>query len=117
MDRRMVVAILVGGLTLAACSSHDSLANDQRAVDAAQTAAARDQAALNDFSSLSTSQVISCAVASQELTAPGVPATTSSLPSYCPGSSAYSRLQAKLNADEFKLQVAEDQLKKDESGS
>jgi hypothetical protein len=105
----------MGGLTLAACSSH-SVASDQRAVDALQATVERDHAALNGFSSLSTSQVISCAVASEGQTAPGVPATTSSLPSYCPGSPAYSRLQAKFNADEVKLQVAKDQLKKDESG-
>jgi hypothetical protein len=108
MGRRMVGVIVMGGLTLAACSSpHDSLASDQRAVDALQAAVARDHAALSDFSSLSTSQVVSCAVASN---------AASSLPSYCPGSPAYSRVKAKFYADEIKLQVAQDQLKKDESG-
>jgi hypothetical protein len=112
----MVGVILTGGLIIAACSTH-SVASDQRAVDALQATVDRDHAALNDFSSLSTSQVISCAVASQAQSAPGVATTTSSsLPSYCPGSLAYSRLQAKFSADEIKLQVAKNQLKKDESG-
>jgi hypothetical protein len=116
MRRWIVGVILTGALTLAACSSH-SLASDRSAVNALQATVARDHAALNDFSSLSTSQVVACAVASQAQSAPGVAATTSSsLPSYCPGSAAYSRLQAKFSADEIKLQVAEDQLKKDESG-
>jgi hypothetical protein len=74
--------------------------------------------ALNDFfsSNLSTSQVISRAVASQELTAPGLAATTSSLPSHCAGSPADSRLWAKPKSDQFSLQVAQDQLNKDDPG-
>jgi hypothetical protein len=86
-------------------------------VDSLQATVDRDHAALNEFTTLSTSQVISCAVASNAQTARGIaPTTSSSLPSYCPGSRAYLRLQAKFNADEIKLQVAEDQLKKDEAG-
>ena len=99
--------ILIAGLMLAACSSppQDSLASDQRSVEVAQAALERDEAALpcttlssNVESACvaeSTSQAISCATAGKD----------------CPP--AVSKLQAKLKAAEFKLQVAQNQLKKD----
>jgi hypothetical protein len=79
-------------------------------VDSAQAAVTRDQAALNAASELSTSQAIACAVNAAPTINDG---TTTTIPG-CPSSSAVSNLQAKLKADQFKLQVAQDQLKKDE---
>jgi hypothetical protein len=105
--RMGVGLILIAGLMLAACSSpsQDSLASDQRAVEVAQAAVARDEAALpcSTLSSNvesacvaeSTSQAISCATAGTD----------------CPPS--VSSLQAKLKAAEFKLQMAQNRLKKD----
>ena len=101
--------IFVAGLLLAACSStpHNSIATDQRAVDVARGAVARDQSAqctvsatltARCFGAQSTAQAIGCATNFQRCEA------------------AVSKATAKLKADEFKLQVAQDQLKKDESG-
>jgi hypothetical protein len=108
--RCRVGVVLLAGLMLAACSSPPphSLANDQRAVDAAQAAVARDQQAMSVYTHPSQAQAISCAVTASTSganTSPG-----------CPGSVVESKDQANLKVDHFKLQVAQDQLKKDESG-
>jgi hypothetical protein len=85
------------------------LADDQRAVDGAQAAVSADQTQLAPYSDLSTTQAIACA------TLPSTTTPTTAL-SDCPDSPTEAQLKAKLRADEFKLQVAKDQLKKAESG-
>lgn len=95
-----VVAVL-GVLLAAGCSSTPpmSLSKDQATVDVDQSAVARDQISLQPYTHSSTSQAISCAVSSKRCSA------------------ADSKSEAKLKTDEFKLQVARDQLKKDESAN
>lgn len=78
-----------------------SLANDQKAINSAQTAIARDENALAVTNISTPSEAIACAT--------GEATQTSCFPNQ-------SKLEARLKAARFKLQVAKDQLKKDESG-
>jgi len=78
---------------------------DQRAVDAAQAAVARDQAAPQRDTDPRNPQVI--AGAPEEISL-----TTCSLNSAC---TAEYEVQARFRADQVKLKVAQGQLKKDES--
>jgi hypothetical protein len=88
------------------------LASDQAAVNADQAAVARDKAAMSvPFQHLAPEQAIDCAVQSQSPSK-----TTTTLSEACRGFAGYPRLAARLNADQFKLQGAQDQLNRDESG-
>lgn len=93
-SRRWGVGIILSALTFAACTSppQESLVQYQRSVDAAQTAVYNDEAAIQG-----------CVGTNICLQDPSVQALTND--------------DAKLKADQFKLQVAQYQLKKAEAGS
>jgi hypothetical protein len=95
--------ILMVGMVAVGCSSapHVSLATDQAAVNHWQSAVQQDQATLYSDRR--------AAVADGALCIPGSPTNGQ----FCNAPSDASD-QAKLKSDQFSLQVAQDQLKKDE---
>lgn len=103
--KRMAL-LLMAGMVAVGCSSppHVSLANDQAAVNAAQAAVAGDQASQQALTA-GTPQSVECL---------GDPGSAVCLAYEHNLNAQGAKLDAKLKADQFKLQVAEDQLKKDE---
>jgi hypothetical protein len=110
--------VIIIGLA-AGCSSHPSLAQDQAAVNRAQATVSADQLAVDQaqatYQTDSDVPISPFSVAACVQGSAGCPDATVN-PQLSKDQTAINRDQAKLTADRFKLQVAQDQLKKDENG-
>jgi len=103
-----LVGVLTGCSSFgAAPTTTQSLAQAQAAVNSAQAAVAQDQQAEQALTDPNTPQAQQCAL--------GV--TSPTCTAYANQLNAQGRtLDAKLARDQFRLQVAQDQLRKDENG-
>ena len=114
--RKLLAAVALGALLLAACSSspQDSLANDQRTLNGLQTAVANAQA---EVSTDQTNVAADMPAPADECTAlqQAGSSCTPTRHHLNQDEAQEAKDEATLKADEFKLQVAQDQLKKDES--
>jgi hypothetical protein len=103
----LVATVLLLAAILAGCSSPPSLSSDQAAVDAGRAAVTQDQNALQVDEGANTGQgAIDCAAQTTQ----GV----NGLQGECPILVTIAKEKARLKAATFRLQVAQDQLRRDE---
>ena len=111
----LLLILLLAGCS--GCSSGQNLAQDQAVVDRAQAAVNADQAALTQAraayqNDADTPAELACSLQQPQPGAAGCPGN----PQQAADQTAINKDQAKLERDQFKLQVAQDQLKRDEGG-